>query len=194
MTAISAASTSDFSTYQRRIADRLNREVQSGAISAEDGQAIGTALRDLEAALAKEGAAAKASSQNSSGPSSTFKDKITALIDAEVAAGKLSAAQAKELRSVLGGHQSRGVHGAHYVDAALRPDGGNPLSDTDGDDGLAPLPAAPTTTNGISELLQQFLKILQDAQKTVNTVGYGASGSATLSPVAASLGALDKKI
>jgi hypothetical protein len=43
-------------------------------------------------------------------------------------------------------------------------------------------------------LLQQFLKILQDAQKTVNTVGYGASGSATLSPVAASLGALDKKI
>lgn len=180
-----------------RLQSELASEVSSGAISASDQSALGSALSDIDSALKSQASSGAARSPDG------IKSKIDALIAGEVQDGKLTAAQADELKTVFaktfqGGPAAGGAPKAHGGG------GGGEASksstdpaDTNGDgvvtaaeqaayDAAHPTDASATTDPSVSssdtsssgsdpsKLISDFLKLLQDAQS--KTASYSASG------------------
>lgn len=177
----------DYSRYDTRVQNRLTADISSGKISAGDGAALGSALTDIQQQLSRSASQSSTSGASTSG--SDPKTTIGSLIDGEVSSGKLTSDQAAELKSILGSHHGHRGGGPHKA-------GG---SDQDGSDAAnaaaGPQPADPSASDPATDPLAAFLKVLQDAQKTLATSSYGASGTASAATTSSgSLGLVDTTV
>jgi hypothetical protein len=180
MTAISAASGSSYQSPLQRLQDELQSEVNSGAISSSDQDALSSALTDVDASMQ----AGSASDQTSgTRPSSDeMKSKLDDLINQEVSSGKLTSDQATELQGVFKAAFAQGPGGAHGHHGGA---GGPPPSDA-----ASSTDDSSTGTNSVSDVLQQFLQSLQDSLSTSASSSYNSAGTTGASGSNSSFSAL----
>lgn len=170
MTSISSANFHQFSSPRQLLQNELSSEVTAGTISSADSEALSSALDDIDAAMQSD----RASRTADSGPPAPgeMKQKIDDLIAAEVKSGKLTDDQADELKNVFANaFQHGGPGGPGGSGGPGGPGGGGgggAASASDGSD--TPASSSDDTT---TKLLEDFIKLLRDAQ---GTNGYGASG------------------
>ena len=168
MSTISSAA-SAYSPRQN-ILDYLSNQVKTGAVSGADQTAIDSALDDIDSALTKDGSTATTAALD---PKS-IKQRIDALIDKEVGDGKLTSAQANELKSAIQ-HSRGGGHGHHHGGAGGVTEQSTPptLASFDlgaddsatGDASSSSILGTQSTSAGgnATDLLTQFIKQLQSA-------------------------------
>lgn len=151
-----------FSPLQR-LQNELTSEISAGTISAEDKTALSSALSDIDSAL-------KSQMQAGGTPPSSdeMQSKIDDLIAQQVDDGSLTEAQASELKDVFANAFQGGPGGAG---GAGGPPPGPPPSDSDDDDTTS----STSSSTDVSDLLQEFLKKLQETQSANSN--YGADGS-----------------
>ena len=173
MTSISATSNPSYQSPLQKLHAELQSEVNSGAISSSDQTALSSALNDIDASLKSDQASTSTGTQQS--PPGDLKSKIDNLIAGEVSSGKLTSAQATELKNVF---QTAFAHGHH---------GGPPPSDGS-DSSSADGSSTSSTTDGssssdsstsIADALQQFLQSLQSSLSGSSSTSYGATGNAS---------------
>lgn len=170
MTSITSATSNSqqFSPLQR-LQDELASEVASGTVSSGDQSALSTALTDIDTAMKSQ--APTAGSPPSQG---SMKSKIDGLIANEVSNGTLTSGQATELQNVFakafkggpGGPGGPGGAHGHHHDA----DGNNGSGGTSNTSS-----AQSSTSSDTTQLLQDFLKMIQDSQGNSST-SYGSGG------------------
>jgi hypothetical protein len=179
MTSISAASINNFQSPLQRLQDELQSEVNSGAISSSDQDALAAALTDIDSSIQ----ASRDSDQASGARPSPgdLKSKIDDLINGEVSSGKLTSDQATELQGIFkaafahgpggaGGHG--GPHGA----------GGPPPGPPPSDDASSTDSSGGTSgTSSINDILQEFLKSLQQSLSASSSGSYGSTGGSSTS-------------
>ena len=177
-----------------RLQSELASEVSSGTISSGDQSALSSALTDIDSAMQSQ--APSAGSPPSPG---AMKSKIDSLIDGEVKDGKLTSAQAAELKNVFAQAFSGGPSGAGGPGGPGGAHGGggggggagktsSDPADTNGDgivsaaeqaayDAKYPAQADATSNSSNSDsskLLSDFLKLLQDSKS--GSSSYSANG------------------
>ncbi len=153
-------------------------EVNSGAISSSDKDALSAALTDIDSAMQ----ASRASDQTSGTRPSPdqLKSKIDDLIAGEVSSGKLTSDQATELQDIFkaafangpGGAGGRGGPGG----AGGPPPGGPPPAD-----GASSSDDSSSSTTSIDDILKQFLQSLQESLSASSSTTYGVNGSSSTS-------------
>ncbi|MCP4617311.1 MAG: hypothetical protein GY844_12870 [Bradyrhizobium sp.] len=175
MTSISAASINSYQSPLQRLQDELQSEVNSGAISSSDQDALSAALTDIDSSMQADRASDKA---NGTRPSpGDLKSKIDTLISDQVSSGKLTSDQATELQGVFkaafakGPGGAGGHHGAHGAGGPPPSDDASSTSSPDGSSG----------TSSINDILQQFLQTLQQSQSGSEGSSYGSTGSSSTS-------------
>ncbi len=142
-----------------RLQNELSSEVNSGAISADDQSALGAALTDIDSQLR-----AQAPSPGSRPSPGDMKAKINGLIDDEVSSGKLTSAQADELKGVF----SNAFKG--------KPGGPGGPADANGiSDAAISSSATNSTDSNMANIISDFLKLLQNSNSSSST--YGSSGN-----------------
>jgi hypothetical protein len=191
MTSISAASTNTYQSPLQKLQDELLSEVNSGAISSSDKDALSSALTDIDSAMQ-----ASRSSDQASGtrPSpDQLKSKIDDLIAGEVSSGKLTSDQATELQGVFKAAFANGPGGAGGPGgpggsrgAGGPPPGGPPPS---GDASSSDDTSSSSSSTSIDDILKQFLESLQESLSASSSTSYGATGT-TSSSSSASFSAL----
>ncbi|WP_206335784.1 hypothetical protein [Rhizorhabdus phycosphaerae] len=168
---------------------KLQSAVTAGTVKAEDQTALSSALDDIDSVM------------KSSGPPkpgmdpSAIKEKVSGLIDQEVADGKLTEEQAAELREFLDNAARNGPAGGQVADASGEQDGEafaiDGMSGPRGPGGPPPPPPANEETSDDSttsladaredavEALMTFLEQLSKstAENSVYTSGGTSSGS-----------------
>jgi hypothetical protein len=179
MTSISAASINNFQSPLQRLQDELQSEVNSGAISSSDQDALAAALTDIDTAIQAGRASDEASGTRPS--PGDLKSKIDDLINGEVSSGKLTSDQATELQGIFKaafahGPGGAGGHGGPH--GAGGPPPGPPPSDdassTDSSDSAS-------GTSSINDILQQFLQELQKSLSASSSSSYGSTGGSSTS-------------
>jgi hypothetical protein len=201
MTSISSATSQQFSPLSR-LQSELASEVSAGTISRDDKSALSSALTDIDSAM-KSGAA---SSRGAPPSPDAMKAKVDGLIDGEVKDGKLTSAQAAELKSVFaqafsggpGGAGGPGGPGGAGGPGGPRGAGGGggagktskDPADTNGDgtvsaaeqaayDAKNPAQADATSDSSNSDpskLLSDFLKLLQDSKSGSSSYSTDGNG------------------
>jgi len=190
-----SSTTSFFSNYESLVQKRITNAASSGQISQADGTAIGSALGDIATQLQS----STTQGTQGSGPGQ-LRNKLDTLINGEVSSGKLTDAQATELKNFLqpnknGPGGAGGAHGAgHSHHAKGASDGKDKENDGDGDDqagvsntlstALQNADPSQSTSTSSNDPLASFLKILQDAQTSLAGATY--SNSAVSKPNATS--------
>ena len=160
MSSISSAVGAQSFSPLTRLQDELASEVSSGAVNSSDQNALSAALTDIDSELKSQMQSAGGAQPPSPGD---MKSKINSLIAGEVSNGKLTSAQADELKNVFANAFKGGPHGA----------GG----DADGDgDSSAAASSTSSTSSDVSKLLQDFLKLIQDSQGSSSS-SYGTDGN-----------------
>ena len=192
MTSISAASTNTYQSPLQKLQDELLSEVNSGAISSSDKDALSSALTDIDSAMQ-----ASRSSDQASGtrPSpDQLKSKIDDLIAGEVSSGKLTSDQATELQGVFKAAFANGPGGAGGPGgpggsrgAGGPPPGGPPPS---GDASSSDDTSSSSSSTSIDDILKQFLESLQESLSASSSTSYGATGTTSSSSSSASFSAL----
>jgi hypothetical protein len=189
MTSISAASINSYQSPLQKLQDELLSEVNSGAISSSDKDALSSALTDIDSAMQ----ASRASDQaGGTRPSpDQLKSKIDDLIAGEVSSGKLTSDQATELQSVFKAAFANGPGGAGGPGgpggAGGPPPGGPPPSgDASSSDDTS---SSSSSSTSIDDILKQFLQSLQESLSASSSTSYGATGT-TSSSSSASFSAL----
>ena len=191
MTSISAASTNTYQSPLQKLQDELLSEVNSGAISSSDKDALSSALTDIDSAMQ----ASRASDQaGGTRPSpDQLKSKIDDLIAGEVSSGKLTSDQATELQGVFKAAFANGPGGAGGPGgpggsrgAGGPPPGGPPPS---GDASSSDDTSSSSSSTSIDDILKQFLESLQESLSASSSTSYGATGT-TSSSSSASFSAL----
>jgi hypothetical protein len=173
MTSIPSSTFQHFSSPRELLQSTLDSKISSSAINAVDGSALSDALDDIDASMQSERASgAAAGSQRP--PPGEMQQKIDDLITAEVKNGKLTEDQAGELKDVFASaFQRGGPGGAGGPGGPGGPHGpGGPGGGGDtalGGDNTTQDSSASDT----NQLLQDFIKLLQDAQ---GSTGYNAAG------------------
>jgi hypothetical protein len=152
VTSISSATIQQFSSPRDLLQSELSSEVSAGTISSADGSALGSALNDIDASLQRDRASGATTGGQPPSPGG-IKQKIDDLIASEVKSGKLTDSQAKELKNVFAKAFQHGGPGAAS--------------------GSADSSTQSTSSSGANQLLQDFIKLLQDAQSTSS---YNATG------------------
>ena len=187
MTSISAASTNTYQSPLQKLQDELLSEVNSGAISSSDKDALSSALTDIDSAMQ----ASRASDQaGGTRPSpDQLKSKIDDLIAGEVSSGKLTSDQATELQGVFKAAFANGPGGAGGPGgpggAGGPPPGGPPPSgDASSSDDTS------SSSTSIDDILKQFLQSLQESLSASSSTSYGATGTTSSSSSSASFSAL----
>jgi hypothetical protein len=179
MTSISAASINNFQSPLQRLQDELQSEVNSGAISSSDQDALAAALTDIDSSIQASRASDQASGTRPS--PGDLKSKIDDLINGEVSSGKLTSDQATELQGIFKaafahGPGGAGGHGGPH--GAGGPPPGPPPSDdassTDSSSGAS-------GTSSINDILQQFLQELQKSLSASSSSSYGSTGGSSTS-------------
>src|SRR3954454_22564885 len=159
MTSISAAGTNPYQSPLQKLQDELQSEVNSGAVSTSDQDALSSALSDIDTSL-QAGRASDQASGTRPAPGD-LKSKIDDLINGEVSSGKLTTDQATELQGVFKAAFANGPGGAGGPGGVGGPPpgghGGPPPSDSasSSDD------SSSSSTTSIDDILKQFLQSLQ---------------------------------
>ena len=177
MTISSATSTSGTSPLDL-LKQELAKEVSAGTVSSTDQTALSSALDDIDSAL-KGGASSRSSASSSTSASpQNMKSKIDDLIQNQVSSGKLTSAQATELKSVFSNTFSGQPQGA----------GGPPpsASESTSSDDSSSTDSSSSTTTDTSQLLQQLLEALQKSASQ-STSSYGANGGTSSAAISTSL-------
>lgn len=169
MTSISsAASTGSYLSPLQMLQKELASEVSAGAVSSSDADALSTALQDIDTALQSDRAGGSAGSKPSD-----MKSKIDDLIATEVSNGTLTTDQAAELQSLFQSTFAGGGAGG--------PPPPPPPDDSSGSVSSVSSSGSSSSSSDVSEVLKEFLKLLQEQQSSSSASSYGASGSATSS-------------
>jgi len=191
MTSISAASTNTYQSPLQKLQDELLYEVNSGAISSSDKDALSSALTDIDSAMQASRASDQASGTRPS--PDQLKSKIDDLIAGEVSSGKLTSDQATELQGVFKAAFANGPGGAGGPGgpggsrgAGGPPPGGPPPS---GDASSSDDTSSSSSSTSIDDILKQFLESLQESLSASSSTSYGATGT-TSSSSSASFSAL----
>ena len=192
MTSISAASGQTCQSPLQKLQDELLSEVNSGAISSSDKDALSSALTDIDSAMQ----ASRASDQaGGTRPSpDQLKSKIDDLIAGEVSSGKLTSDQATELQGVFkaafangpGGAGGPGGPGGSRGAGGPPPGGPPPSGDASSSDDTS---SSSSSSTSIDDILKQFLQSLQESLSASSSTSYGAAGT-TSSSSSASFSAL----
>lgn len=167
MTSIpSAAAGGSYLSPLQLLQKELASQVSSGTVASSDADALSSALQDIDSALQS-----SRSSAGSEARPTDLKSKIDDLIASEVSSGKLTTDQATELQNVFkntfaGGPPPGGAGGPPPDDAAAASASGS-SADT-------------SSSSDISDILKQFLQLLQDQQSSTGSA-YSSSGSAAAS-------------
>jgi hypothetical protein len=170
MTSISsAASTGSYLSPLQMLQKELASEVSAGAVSSSDADALSTALQDIDTALQSDRAGGSAGSKPSD-----MKSKIDDLIATEVSNGTLTTDQAAELQSLFQSTFAGGGAGG-----AGGPPPPPPPDDSSGSVSSVSSSGSSSSSSDVSEVLKEFLKLLQEQQSSSSASSYGASGSAT---------------
>lgn len=143
----------------------LTSQVSSGTISSTDQSALSSALSDIDTALKSqmEAGGTRPSSEE-------MKAKIDDLIANEVSEGDLTTEQADELKEVFAATFQGAAGAAGGVGGP--PPGPPPSEEEDEDDTST---SSTSSSTDVSELLQEFLKKLQESQSANAT--YGSDGT-----------------
>jgi len=177
MTSISAASINSYQSPLQRLQDELQSEVNSGAISSSDQDALASALTDIDSAMQASRASDQASGTRPS--PGDLKSKIDDLIDSQVSSGKLTSDQATELQGIFKAAFANGPGGAHGPGGpggAGGPPPGPPPSDDSSSTGSSDDSSG---TSSISDILKQFLEALQKSQSASESNSYSATGGSS---------------
>jgi len=169
--------------------NELLSEVNSGAISSSDKDALASALTDIDSSLQSSRASDQASGTRPS--PDDLKSKIDDLIAGEVSSGKLTSDQATELQGVFKAAFANGPGGAGGPGgpggAGGPPPGGHggppPADDASSSDDTS------SSSTSIDDILKQFLQSLQESLSASSSTSYGATGT-TSSSSSASFSAL----
>lgn len=175
MTSISAIG----APYQRltpseMLQTQLTSEIAAGTINATDQSALSAALDNIDSALSSE----RANATRGAKPPSPdeMKAKIESLIAGEVSDGKLTSAQADELKALFAntfsGRGRGGPEGPGGPGGAGGP--GKPGAGAEGAQSSSDAQTSDTTATEVEELLKQFLKSLQETLS--QSASYGANG------------------
>ena len=192
MTSISAASTNTYQSPLQKLQDELLSEVNSGAISSSDKDALSSALTDIDSAMQASRASDQASGTRPS--HDQLKSKIDDLIAGEVSSGKLTSDQATELQGVFkaafangpGGAGGPGGPGGPGGAGGPPPGGPPPSGDASSSDDTS---SSSSSSTSIDDILKQFLESLQESLSASSSTSYGATGT-TASSSSASFSAL----
>lgn len=201
MSSISALGSSqyNYTSPLQQLEAELQSEVSAGTISSSDQSALTSALTSINSSLTADQSSSTqtAGSQDSNGGTGPrdIRAKINDLIQAQVSSGALTTSQASELKNLFAntfghGHGGRGdfdgdgAGGPGGLPPGPPPSGGgsttsasgsltdqllNSSSSTDASSGNG----SSTDSTSLSTVLQDFLKLLQDAQ----SYSYGANGA-----------------
>jgi hypothetical protein len=162
-----------------RLQSELATEVSSGTIGADDQSALSGALSDIDTAMR--------SSAPTDGPPSpdAMQSKINSLIANEVSEGKLTSAQADELKNVFAQTFQGGPGGPGGAGGPGGPGGAGCGSDADDASSSAGASSSDTSSSSsdsdVSKLMSDLLKLLQDSQGS--TTSYAANGNSLLSQI-----------
>jgi hypothetical protein len=192
MTSISAASTNTYQSPLQKLQDELLSEVNSGAISSSDKDALSSALTDIDSAMQASRASDQASGTRPS--PDQLKSKIDDLIAGEVSSGKLTSDQATELQGIFkaafangpGGAGGPGGPGGPGGAGGPPPGGPPPSGDASSSDDTS---SSSSSSTSIDDILKQFLESLQESLSASSSTSYGATGT-TSSSSSASFSAL----
>jgi hypothetical protein len=181
MTSISAASINTYQSPLQKLQDELLSEVNSGAISSSDKDALSAALTDIDSAMQVSRASDQASGTRPS--PDELKSKIDDLIAGEVSSGKLTSDQATELQGIFKAAFANGPGGA---DGPGGPGGagGPPPGGPGGPpptDGASSSDDSSSSTTSIDDILKQFLESLQESLSASSSTTYGVNGSSSTS-------------
>lgn len=170
--AYTALATSQTHSGKNRMADAIQKQEASGALSSTDADALTSALSSIDSSLSS--SSSSSTSTTRLDPSS-MKDRIDSLISDQVSSGTLTSDQASELKNLFASH-------GKSVTSSSSDSG----SDTDGPQGPPP-PGPPPgadasssssgSTSSTSDLLSAFMQQLQAAQSS--GTGYAASGQSS---------------
>lgn len=167
MTSISAASINTYQSPLQKLQDELLSEVNSGAISSSDKDALSAALTDIDSAM-------QASRASGTRPSpDELKSKIDDLIAGEVASGKLTSDQATELQGIFKAAFASGPGGAGG------PPPGGPGGPPPADGASSSDDSSSSSTTSIEDILKQFLESLQESLSASSSTTYGATGTSS---------------
>jgi hypothetical protein len=175
MTSISAAAVNTYQSPLQKLQDELLSEVNSGAISSSDKDALSAALTDIDSAMQASRTSDQASGTRPS--PDQLKSKIDDLIAGEVSSGKLTSDQATELQGVFKAAFANGPGGAGGA-------GGPPPGGPGGPppaDGASSIDDSSSSTTSIDDILKQFLQSLQESLSASSSTSYGATGSSSTS-------------
>jgi hypothetical protein len=202
MSSISALGSSQYSSPLQQLEAELQSEVSDGTISSSDQSALSSALTNIDSSLTAGQSSQAVGSAGDAGPGD-IKSKINSLIQAQVASGALTSNQATELQNLFNDTFGHGSDGPGGPGGPGGPQGGPPpgpppsgggssgsasaitqlldsasstSGDTSGD-------TSSTDSSSSSNVLQDFLKLLQDAQ----SFAYGANGTSTSNAAASTL-------
>lgn len=184
MTSISAASINTYQSPLQKLQDELLSEVNSGAISSSDKDALSAALTDIDSAMQASRASDQASGTRPS--PDQLKSKIDDLIAGEVSSGKLTSDQATELQGVFKAAFANGPGGAGGPGgpggAGGPPPGGHggppPADDASSSDDTS---SSSSSSTSIDDILKQFLQSLQESLSASSSTSYGATGTTSSS-------------
>ncbi|QDL98227.1 hypothetical protein [Rhodopseudomonas palustris] len=171
MTSISSAASGSYLSPLQMLQKELASEVSAGTVNSTDADALSTALQDIDTALQSNRASGSAGS-----PPSDMKSKIDDLIAAEVSNGTLTSDQAAELQSLFQNTFAGGATGG-----AGGPPPPPPPDDSSGSVSSVSSSGSSSSSSDVSEVLKEFLKLLQEQQSSSTASSYGASGNATSS-------------
>ena len=177
MTSISAASINTYQSPLQKLQDELQSEVNSGAISSFDKDALSAALTDIDSAMQ----ASRASDQaGGTRPSpGELKSKIDDLIAGQVSSGKLTSDQATELQGIFKSAFAHGPGGSHGAGGAGgSPSGGGPGGPPPSDEASSSDDTSSTSTS-VEDILKQFLESLQAQMSASSSNSYSATGTAS---------------
>jgi|KBSMisStandDraft_5_1062788.scaffolds.fasta_scaffold150240_3 hypothetical protein len=167
MTSISSAGLAphSFTSPRELLQNELQSEVSSGAVSANDQDALSAALDDIDSTLRSQ-----RPQPGSARPSpDEMKSKIDDLIAGEVQNGKLTSDQAEELKNVFAKAFSHGPGGAGGPHGGPGGPGGPGAPGGTGD-----ASASSDSSDQLNQILSDFLKSIQQSLSKSST--YDASG------------------
>ena len=200
MSSVSSLGSSQY-TYTsplQQLEAELQSEVSAGTVSSSDESALSSALTSINSSLTADQSSSGSQATGGTGDNGPgdIKSKINSLIQAQVSSGALTSDQATELQNLFSNTFGNGPGGSGGQGGPGGPGSGGPppgpppsgssassssasaleqLLDSSSSTDSSSTDGSSTDSNSLSNVLQDFLKQLQDAQ----SLSYGANGTTT---------------
>lgn len=176
MTSIASGVGSSSFSPLARLQNELSSEVSAGTINSSDQDALSAALTDIDSSLKSD-----AASGGQAPSPSDMQSKINDLISNEVSGGKLTSAQADELKQVFANTFQGGPGGAGGPGG---PGGAGGCGGADGSsasNGTSNSGGSSSSDSDVTQLLTDFLNSLQSSYGSSSS--YGTSGSSLVAQI-----------